>query len=323
MTEEKRKIIILTGPTAVGKTQLSLELAGFVDGEIVSADSMQLYRGMDIGTAKITPEEMQGIPHHMIDVLEPDEDCNVYRFSRMAKEVMDDIYARGRIPVLVGGTGFYIQAILYDVDFKEEDDGGELRRALEEAARRDPHGLWERLRDVDPASADIIHENNIKRVIRALEFHELTGKLISEHNAAERTKESQYDFILFVLTMDRALLYERINERVDQMISDGLVDEVRALRERGLCNRSSTSMQAIGYREVSSYLDGEIDLERAVYLIKQNTRHFAKRQLTWFKRERDTVWISKDIGKYGAEADRMAFEEMKAVISSRGFIRRS
>lgn len=291
----KQGCIVLTGPTAVGKSRLSIGLAKALDAEIVSADSMQVYRGMDIGTDKIKPQAMEGVPHHMIDVLSPTEPFNVFVFQKMVREVFEDIYARGRIPMLVGGTGFYIQAVLYDIDFDAEDDDG-YRTSLEAYVASEGEAaideLHERLRAIDPESAVAIHKNNVKRVIRALSFHHETGKKISAHNEAERQKESPYDVAYFVLTDDRAVLYERINQRVDQMMEDGLVAEVEGLLKTGV-TPGMTSMQALGYREICAYLNSEYDLDRAVELIKRNTRHFAKRQLTWFQRERDVITIDK------------------------------
>lgn len=291
-------LIILTGPTAVGKTKLSIELAKAVDGEIVSADSMQVYRRMDIGSAKIRPEEMQGIPHHMIDILEPEEDFNVVIFQQKCKECMRGIYERGRIPILTGGTGFYIQAVLYDIDFTENKEDDSYRKSLEQyASENGPEALHDLLAQADPAAAEAIHANNIKRTIRALEYHHLTGLPISEHNAKEREKSAAYRSCYFVLNDERERLYERIDERVDEMLSLGLVDEVKALRAGG-CRRRQVSMQGLGYKEILDYLDGKCTLEEAVTLIKRNTRHFAKRQLTWFRREKNVIWIDKSAFLY-------------------------
>lgn len=289
----KKPLIILTGPTAVGKTRASIGLAKALNGEIISADSMQVYRHMDIGSAKIRPEEMDGVVHHLIDVLDPKEEFNVVRFQQMAKEAMQTIYQNGHIPIVVGGTGFYIQALLYDIDFTESDSDHTLRAKLESFAKQyGAEALHERLREIDPKAADQIHANNVKRVIRAIEYYKQTGTLISEHNETERMKESPYDFTYFVLNDDRKNLYARIDQRVDQMIQEGLVDEVQKLKADG-CSRELVSMQGLGYKEILSYLDREITLEEAVYLIKRDTRHFAKRQITWFKRERDVRWIDK------------------------------
>ena len=289
----KRPLIILTGPTAVGKTKASIGLAKALNGEIISADSMQVYKYMDIGSAKIRPEEMQGIRHYLIDELEPDEEFHVVKFQQMAKEAMEAIYAKGKIPIVVGGTGFYIQALLYDIDFTESNEDNSYRQELKQLAdEKGAEHLHEMLRKVDPVSADTIHANNVKRVIRALEFYHQTGEKISEHNEQERAKESPYDFCYFVLNDDREKLYERINLRIDQMLEEGLVDEVKALKDKGY-TRDMVSMQGLGYKEILDYLNNECTLEEAIYILKRDTRHFAKRQLTWFRRERDVIWIEK------------------------------
>lgn len=291
---QKKPLIVLTGPTAVGKTALSLKLAEAVNGEIISADSMQVYRHMDIGSAKIKQEEMYGIPHHLIDVLEPSEDFNVVIFQQICKECMTEIYKRGHIPILTGGTGFYIQAVLNDIDFTENEENTEYRSRLENLAQEKGadflHGL---LMEVDAPSAAAIHANNIKRTIRALEYYHLTGKRISEHNEQERQKEAAYLSCYFVLNDLREKLYKQIDKRVDEMFSAGLVEEVCALRDMG-CHRGQVSMQGLGYKEILQYLEGELSLEDAVDLIKRDTRHFAKRQLTWFRREKEVIWINKN-----------------------------
>ena len=292
MSENKKKpMIILTGPTAVGKTDLSIQLAKAMSGEIISADSMQVYRHMDIGSAKVTPEEMDGVPHHLIDVLEPEEEFNVVVFQKLAKEALTGIYERGHIPIIVGGTGFYIQALLYDIDFAENDGDTAIRRELEKLAQTQGAGcLHQMLQEIDPESAAAIHQNNVKRVIRAIEFYRQTGKKISLHNEQEREKQSPYQFLYYVLDTDRKTLYERIDRRVDRMMEHGLVDEVKHLADMG-CTRDMVSMQGLGYKEILDYLSGEIPLEEAVYILKRDTRHFAKRQITWFKRERDVRWL--------------------------------
>lgn len=290
----KPPLIVLTGPTAVGKTALSIKLARALNGEIISADSMQVYRYMDIGSAKVTPEEMQGIRHYLIDELDPSAEFNVVRFKQMAKEALEEIYSRGKLPIVAGGTGFYIQALLKDVDFTETCEDPALREELENLAKERGaeylHGLLER---ADPAAASSIHANNVKRVIRALEFNRLTGEQISRHNAEESRRESPYNYLYFVLTMDRNRLYERIERRVDAMMAAGLLEEVEMLKQMG-CHRQMVSMQGLGYKELLSFLDGEYTLEEAVSVIKRDTRHFAKRQLTWFRREEDVIWIDKD-----------------------------
>ena len=290
---DRPPLVILTGPTAVGKTALSVNLAKKIGGEIISADSMQVYRRMDIGSAKVTKEEMQGIPHYLIDEFEPDEEFHVVKFQEYAKRYIQEIHSRGKIPILVGGTGFYIQAVLYDIDFTENGGDMTYRESLEDLARtQGAHVLHEMLWEVDPASADAIHENNVKRVIRALEFYHETGQKISDHNEAERQKTSPYNFACFVLNDDRAVLYDRIDRRVDAMLAAGLVDEVRALRQSG-CTRDMVSMQGLGYKEILDYLNGDLSLEEAIRIIKRDTRHFAKRQITWFKREKDVIWVNR------------------------------
>lgn len=294
----KEPLVILTGPTAVGKTKLSIALAKAIGGEIISADSMQVYTHMNIGSAKIRPEEMQGVTHYLVDVLEPAEEFHVVRFQEMAKEAMRKIRSHGHIPILVGGTGFYIQAVVRNVDFTE-NEASPYRKELEAlAAVKGAHVLHEELRKVDEASAAAIHENNVKRVIRALEFYRLTGKRISEHNEEQREKNSPYNYAYFVLNDDRQKLYARIEERVDEMLEEGLLEEVIRLKEMGL-KRGMVSMQGLGYKEILSYLDGECSFPDAVDMLKRDTRHFAKRQLTWFRRERDVIWLNKSDYVYG------------------------
>ena len=297
----KKPLIILTGPTAVGKTSASIGLAKALNGEIISADSMQVYKYMDIGSAKIRPAEMEGIRHYLIDELEPNEEFHVVRFQQMAKQAMEEIYAKNKIPIVVGGTGFYIQALLYDIDFTESEENTMYRQELEQLAKeKGAEHLHSMLKEIDPISAETIHASNIKRVIRALEFYQQTGQRISEHNEAERAKESPYDFCYFVLNDDRAKLYERIERRVDRMLTEGLVDEVQSLKERGY-TRNTVSMQGLGYKENLDYLNGDCSLEEAIYVLKRDTRHFAKRQLTWFRRERDVIWIDKKEYDYQEE----------------------
>ena len=287
-----RPLIILTGPTAVGKTKLSIDLAKAVGGEIVSADSIQVYRHMDIGSAKVTKSEMGGVPHHLIDVLDPTEEFNVVIFQKMAKEAVEGILNRGHIPVVAGGTGFYIQALAYDIDFMENDQDRTLRLELERiAGEKGGEYLHKMLEEVDPAAADQIHANNIKRVIRAIEFYRQTGTRISEHNEAERKKSSPYQLFYYVLNTRRSILYDRVERRVEQMMEQGLLEEVKKLAAMG-CARDMVSMQGLGYKELLDHLEGRCTLEEAVYTIKRDTRHFAKRQLTWFKREKDVRWLN-------------------------------
>ena len=288
----KKPLVILTGPTAVGKTALSIMLAKAIGGEIISADSMQVYRYMDIGTAKIKPEETEGVPHHLIDVLNPTEDFNVTAFQTMAKQAINEIYSRGRIPIVAGGTGFYIQSLLYDISFEETEVSSYREELTAYYEAYGAHALHEELKKVDPISYEEIHENNVKRVIRALEFYHDTGYPISEHNKAQRQKESPYNFEYFVLNDDREALYRRIEERIDAMIEMGLIEEVQGLLDYG-CQPDMVSMQGLGYKEIISYLNGECSLEEAVYILKRDTRHFAKRQLTWFRREKEVTWIDR------------------------------
>lgn len=291
----------MTGPTAVGKTSLSVRLAKMAGGEIISADSMQVYKGMDIGSAKIMPEEMQGVRHYLIDELSPKEEFNVVKFQEYAKKYIEEIYARGRVPILTGGTGFYIQSVLYDIDFTETEENREYREYLEGLAKeKGPLFLHGELQKVDPLAAEQIHANNVKRVIRALEYFRETGEPISKHNEEERKKESPYNFAYFVLNDRRDVLYDRINKRIDMMLEAGLIEEVKRLKEEG-CTRNMVSMQGLGYKEILDYLDGRCTLEEAVYILKRDTRHFAKRQLTWFKRERDVIWVNKDEFSYSEE----------------------
>ncbi len=295
---KKKPIIILTGPTAVGKTKASIGLAKSIGGEIISADSMQVYRKMDIGSAKIHPEEMEGIRHYLINVLDPAEEFNVVLFQQMAKQAMDKIYANGHIPIVVGGTGFYIQALLYDIDFTQEEDDKGIRAELETIAKeKGAEYLHHMLQEIDAKSAETIHANNVKRVVRAIEYYRQTGHPISEHNEKERQKESPYNFAYFVLLDERQRLYERIEKRIDLMMEEGLLNEVKTLYEEGY-TRDMVSMQGLGYKEILDYLDGKMTLDEAIYILKRDTRHFAKRQITWFKREKDVCWIDKSAFEY-------------------------
>lgn len=317
MTLETKPLVILTGPTAVGKTALSIQLAKRIGGEIVSADSMQVYRGMDIGSAKVMPEEMDGVAHHLIDILEPDEEFHVVRFQEEARTCIREIHGRGHIPILAGGTGFYIQAVLYDIDFTETQCNQEYREALENIARQQgAEVLHQMLAGVDPASAVAIHANNVRRIIRALEFYHETGTMISAHNEEERSKSSPYCFAYFVLNDERSRLYENIDRRVDLMLEKGLLDEVEALRQKGY-HKDMVSMQGLGYKELLAFLEGENSYDEAVRILKRDTRHFAKRQLTWFRRERDVIWINKPEFSYDNEK---ILEYMQQVLAERHVI---
>lgn len=314
----KKPMIILSGPTAVGKTALSIELAKRINGAIISADSMQVYKHMDIGSAKIMPDEMDGVKHYLIDALEPSEEFNIVVFQRMAKTALEEIYANGQIPIIAGGTGFYIQALLYDIDFENQDCNAEYRMELENIAKeKGPEVLHARLKEIDPASAEKTHANNVKRVIRALEFYHLTGRPISEHNEEEQKKESPYNFAYFVLTDDRENLYNRIDKRVDIMVEHGLLGEVQKLKDMGY-HRDMVSMQGLGYKEILDYLDGKCTLEEAIYILKRETRHFAKRQLTWFRREREVIWLDKSKFEYN---ENIILDEMCDILHTKEIIK--
>lgn len=290
---EKTPVIVIVGPTAVGKTKTGIELAKAFNGEIVSGDSVQVYRGMDIGSAKVTVEEAEGIPHHLIDICDPDEPMSVAKFQRRARQAIDDIYARGKLPILVGGTGLYIRSILYDYEFAERPVNEALRASLEdEASRLGADALHERLRELDPRRAEQIHPNNVRRVIRALEV-----AMQGDSQAVDSAPSEHYAYKLFVLHADRDVLYERINERVDVMVETGLVDEVKHLLDAGYEN--TQAMRAIGYKEVVPYIEGRITEERMRETLKQHTRQFAKRQLTWFRHQFDGIWV--DMGRKSFE----------------------
>ncbi len=294
------KLIIIAGPTAVGKSDLGVELAVRMGGEIISADSMQVYKHMDIGTAKITEEEMRGVPHHMIDIIEPVEPYHVYDFKQRAQAACKEIYGRGHIPIIVGGTGFYIQALLYDIEFSGQGQDDEMRAELQAIANEQgPEALHRILAELDPDTAATLHPNNVKRTIRAIEYARQNSDTIYEHNAEQRKRISPYDFRFYLLDDDRQAVYERIDARVDRMIKAGLEDEVRGLQDMG-CKADMTSMQGIGYKQMLMYIDGEISLDEAIRLIKRDSRHYAKRQLTWFRRERDIIRIER-MGRSTAE----------------------
>lgn len=298
------KIIVIVGPTAVGKTYVSIDLAKKLGTEIISADSMQIYKGMDVGTAKIKTEEMQGIKHHMIDLIYPDENYSVSDFKREAEKNIDEMISRGNVPIIVGGSGLYVNSLIYDLDFSNAKSNEKLRDYYTYYHKE--HGeeaLYEKLKKIDPESAEKIHKNNVKRVIRALEVYDLTGRKFSESNTDIRKKSSKYDFILIGLSMDRKILYERINQRVDKMINEGLVEEVKSLLDKGF-EKNLISMQAIGYKEIIEFLEGNITFEEAVNILKQNTRHFAKRQFTWFLKDENVKWFDiEDVNKIDASLE--------------------
>lgn len=310
-----KPLVILAGPTAVGKTELSIRLAKRINGAIISADSMQVYQYMDIGSAKIMPDEMEGVKHYLIDELDPSDEFNIVRFQQMAKDALKEIYANGQIPIVAGGTGFYIQALLYDIDFTHQDSDEAFRKEMADyAAEYGAEALHEKLKEIDPVSYKTIHANNTKRVIRALEYYRMTGQPISAHNEQEHQKVSPYNFAYFVLTDDRKHLYDRIDYRVDLMMKKGLVDEVKKLYDMGY-HKDMVSMQGLGYKELLSYLNGECSLEEAVYIIKRETRHFAKRQLTWFRRERDVIWLDKSAYQYN---DQRILTDMCRMLQEKG-----
>ena len=314
---QKRPMVVLTGPTAVGKTALSIDLAKRLNGAIISADSMQVYKYMDIGSAKIMPEEMKGVRHYLVDELMPEEEFHIVRFKEMAMKALNEIYEKGQIPIIVGGTGFYIQALLYDIDFLEQDADGAFREEMQSYANKyGAEALHQKLKDIDPVSYGTIHANNIKRVIRALEYYHLTGTPISAHNEEERRKKSPYNFAYFVLNDERAKLYDRIEKRIDIMMEQGLVEEVKRLKDMGY-HRDMVSMQGLGYKEMLDYLDGKCTLDEAIYILKRDTRHFAKRQITWFKRERDVTWLYKPEFHYDEEE---ILKEIQKILREKGII---
>ncbi|WP_246277354.1 tRNA (adenosine(37)-N6)-dimethylallyltransferase MiaA [Neobacillus endophyticus] len=287
--DEKQKLLVIIGPTAVGKTKLSIEMAKRYNGEIISGDSMQIYRHMDIGTAKITKDEMEGIPHYLIDIKQPEENFSAAEFQVLVRDKINEIAARGKLPIIVGGTGLYIQSVIYDYQFADVPGDELFRLQLEEKARGiGNEALYQELLAIDPESAEQIHPNNVRRVIRALEIYHLTGKTMREFQSTQQP-DLLYQTALIGLTMDREKLYDRINARVDEMIEKGLLQEVKGLYQQGL--RQCQSIQAIGYKEIYQYLDGEITLQQAIEDLKQNSRRYAKRQLTWFRNKMDVQWF--------------------------------
>ncbi|NLL06226.1 MAG: tRNA (adenosine(37)-N6)-dimethylallyltransferase MiaA [Clostridiaceae bacterium] len=309
-------VIVILGPTASGKTKLSIELAKDIRGEIVSADSMQIYKYMDIGTAKPDEEEKQGIKHYLIDEVTPDSEFSVARFQQLAKNYIDDIIDRSKVPIVSGGTGLYIDSLIYNIEFGDTICDWELREKLKnEALEKGNEYLHNKLKEIDPEAAEKIHMNNVKRVIRAIEVYTYTKKTISMHQKESRRNPPKYNFTIFGLRMDREKLYERINQRVDLMMEKGLVKEVKKLVEMGYDN-STIAMQGIGYKEILSYLKGEITLDEAIYVLKRDTRHYAKRQLTWFNRMEDVTWIDIDQNSNLTEI----IKNIKEVIATSGII---
>ncbi|MBN8249998.1 tRNA (adenosine(37)-N6)-dimethylallyltransferase MiaA [Priestia flexa] len=296
MTGEKQKLIVIIGPTAVGKTKLSIEMAKLLNGEVISGDSMQIYKKMDIGTAKVTSDEMEGIPHHLIDIKEPTESFSVAEFQEIVREKITDIHGRGKLPIIVGGTGLYIQSVIYDYQFTESAGDEHFRQRMEHfVAAHGIEPLYQKLCEIDPVGAESIHPNNHRRVIRALEVYEVTGKPFSVYNQ-EQNQELLYDVTLIGLTMDRDQLYDRINQRVDMMVQEGLVEEVKSLYDAGV--RDVQSIQAIGYKELYTYFDGNCTLEEAIEQLKLNSRRYAKRQLTWFRNKMPVTWFEMEVDNF-------------------------
>lgn len=284
------KIIAVAGPTASGKTALSVKIAKELGGEVVSCDSMQIYKGMDIGTAKPSLEERCGVPHHMIDIISPDEKYNVVSYKRDAEAAIDDILKRGRVPVLAGGTGLYMDSVLSNTAFSENSSFSVARERLEKLfEEKGREYIFEMLEKIDPEAAEKIHPNNTRRVIRALEIYETTGKTLTQANIESKRPE-KYESLVIGLMWDRETLYERINERVERMMAEGLLKEVETLRKKGM-KAEYTSMQAIGYKELFEYFEGNCTLEEAKEKIKQESRRYAKRQMTWLKRNKKINWL--------------------------------
>lgn len=307
----KKKILILAGPTAVGKTKISIELAKALNGEIISADSMQIYKSMDIGSAKVTKDEMDGVVHHLIDVVEPDEEFSVSEFNSRAVEAIDDIIERGKLPIIAGGTGLYINSLIFNYNFAETNRDEEYREYLNKLAEeKGKEYIHNMLKDIDPASYEKLYPNDLKRVVRALEVYKVTGKTIGEINAEIDVYDIPYDIDYYVLTMDRERLYERINMRVDIMLKEGLIDEVASLKNRGF-TKDMQSMKGIGYKEILSYLEDEIDFDEAVYQIKKGSRNYAKRQLTWFRKDKRVKWVDKDKFKDDQEVAEYIIKDFK------------
>jgi len=292
--QKNQPLVVITGPTATGKSEVGVLVAGKVGGEIVSADSMLVYRGMDIGTAKPTSSQMRNIPHHLIDIVGPDQEYNVALFQKQARVIIADIMRRNKIPVLVGGTGLYIRAVIDDYDFSGSEGNESYRKALhKEAMEHGPELLHKRLSEVDPRAASKLHPKDVRRVIRALEVYKFTGKPISSYHTIAQSSQPIYNLLMFGLTMDREMLYRKIERRVDSMIAAGLVEEVQGLLNRGFSPELS-SMRGLGYKEIVAYLTGRLSLDQAVDILKRNTRRFAKRQMTWFRRDERIRWFHVD-----------------------------
>ena len=289
-----RPILVIVGPTAVGKTGLAIRVAKQVDGEIISADSMQVYKGLDIGTAKPTEAERQGVPHHLLDVVAVDQEFSVADYQLMVEDILMDLAKRGKTPILTGGTGLYIRAVLEGFVFDSQGKDDDLRARLQEVAESQGNiALHRRLAVVDPDTAKRLHPNDRRRVIRALEIYHTTGQTLSQHLDAQKQLKPRHQAVKFGLARNRPRLYQRIDARVDQMIEAGLLDEVKNLLEQGLAE-GATAMQALGYKELVGYLRGEYDLAEAIRLLKRDTRRYAKRQLTWFRRDEEIIWLDLD-----------------------------
>lgn len=288
----KPKVIVIVGPTASGKSDCAIELAKRIDGEIVSADSMQIYKEMDIGTAKVTDEEMSGVKHYMINIVNPDEDFNVAMYKKMAEEALEEIASKGKMPIVVGGTGLYINTLVNGIEFSEIDKDEEYRKELEKKVSVEGiDGIYEELKSVDPEAANIIDKNNVRRVIRALEIYKVTGKTKTELDK-ESIKETKFDFLMYGIKTDREELYNRINKRIDYMMEQGLVSEVEELNKK--YKMSKTALQGLGYKEVIEYINGNCNYDEMIEKLKMETRRYAKRQITWFKRDERITWVPKE-----------------------------
>jgi tRNA dimethylallyltransferase len=299
MVEKKQNVFAIVGPTSVGKTALSLRLARDFHGEIISGDSMQVYRGMDIGTAKASCAERATVPHHLIDICDPDEDFSAADFQNRTRMLIRELNLSGKLPMIVGGTGLYVQSVLYNYEFSQAGEEPEYRQKLTDyAGLHGKDALHSMLAAVDPVTAERLHPNDEKRVIRALEIYHLTGRTMAEHQ--NRSQISPYNLLMIGLTMDRTLLYERINIRVDKMVDEGLIEEVKNLLDNS-CTSGMRSMQALGYKEIIMYLEGKTSREEAIELVKKKTRNFAKRQLTWFRAMKDIVWFDLTPGRENPE----------------------
>lgn len=310
---EKQKVLVVIGPTAVGKTKLSIELAKRYNGEIISGDSMQVYKTLDIGTAKITKEEMDGVVHHLIDIKEPTEEFSVAEFQKIVREKIDEITKRGKLPIIAGGTGLYINAVLQDYQFAESEKDMELRASLEQlSAEIGGEQLHQKLVELDPKTAETIHPNNKRRVIRALEVYYSTNQTVSEIQSKQK-EENLYNSLIIGLTMDRELLYSRINQRVDLMMEQGLLEEVKGLFDQQIY---SQAVRGIGYKEIYDYLEGKATLEEAVEQVKQNSRRYAKRQLTWFRNKMDVEWFDLTTSVLQS-TDTKVFEEIFGTIEEK------